>query len=66
MTMYQAAIHSFDCMDSIHVSLIVRELTPEETPNPVVLRLITDIQGTGETDPREWMRDALIAALEAL
>jgi hypothetical protein len=37
-----------------------------DAPTVEVLRLQTFVVGTGEPDPREWARDALVAALEEL
>lgn len=66
MTMFQASVMTFDCLDQVHVAVQVREMTEHGEANPTVLQVTTTVQGTGETDPRDWIRDALVAALEAL
>ena len=59
--------HAYDVMDQVHVAISIRE-TPdssEETPEWTAL-VRTTFQGTGETDRRTWVQDALVAALERL
>jgi len=64
---YIASIHAYDVMDSIVVTAEVRsaEDTPERATTGV-LRATTVIVGIGETDPREWLQDALVGILEVL
>lgn len=64
---YTASVHAYDVMDSIVITAEVRSTadTPER-PTTGVLRATTVIVGIGETDPREWLQDALVGILEVL
>ena len=64
---YIASVHAYDVMDSIVITAEVRstEDSPER-PTASVLRATTVIVGIGETDPREWLQDALVGILEEL
>lgn len=60
-------VHAYDVMDRVQVGATVRQY--EETtrePSDTVLVCTTTFPGTGETDPKEWLRDALIGLLESL
>lgn len=60
-------VHAYDVMDRVHVGISVKETTPDDDPFGGWETLVqTTIQGTGETDRRAWVQDALIAALERL
>jgi len=50
----------------VHVSAEVRQQESGDEPSTVVLHVNSTVEGTGETDPREWLRDALVALLEEL
>ena len=64
---YEMRVTAFDVMDSVHVAVVVLEAgEAPQTSQQVVLRSATGVRGTGESDPSEWARDALIAALESL
>jgi hypothetical protein len=64
---YEARVTAFDVMDDVWVSVTVTGTGdwPADRRGPLV-NCRTTVQGTGESDPRAWARDALIAALEAL
>ncbi len=67
MSRYEIRLVAYDVMDQVHVSIAFRD----SEDGPTTLRpwdtlLVTRIQGTGETDRRAWVQDALIAALEVL
>lgn len=64
---YELRVTAFDMLDQIHVSTALFSTTdsPELSRAPV-LALCSQVPGTGTTDPREWARDALLAALEDL
>lgn len=60
-------VDAYDVMDQVQVVLRVAEqepgrLEPLEWETLVARRF----QGTGETDRREWVQDALVAVLEGL
>ena len=67
MSWFSATVHAYDVMDSVHIIVSLRSTTEDraECIEPV-LHLATTIQGTGEVDEREWLRDALVAALEVI
>ena len=60
-------VNAYDVMGEVHIAAVVRGLSDgplQEFEN--VLQCETTIQGIGETDPRLWLKDALIGLLEAL
>lgn len=64
---YEARITAYDVLDSVHVAVVV--FTAEDVPQvstQVVARSVSTQRGTGETDPYQWTRDALVQALESL
>ena len=64
---YSATLDAYDVMDRVHVIARVRCTTAHrEEAIETVLHLPTTFLGTGETDPRRWLEDALVAMLEAL
>ena len=67
MSRFEMRVIAYDVMDQIHVAVSFREMEASldhfQTWDSLV---VTDIQGTGETDRRAWVQDALIAAIEAL
>lgn len=61
------SLYAYDVMDSISVTLSVRgQGDTTEAPIETVLTIATTVPGVGESDPRRWAMDALVAALEAL
>lgn len=64
---YELRVTAYDMLDQVAVALVVLEAgdTPQVSTK-AVLRSMTVVRGTGEPDPSEWARDALVAALEAL
>jgi hypothetical protein len=60
-------VDGFDMLDRIHVSLRVRSIEAETANlSSVLIERSVTFQGTGESDPGTWARDALIALVEAL
>lgn len=60
-----ATVNAYDVLSTVHVKLIVREYPDAESASPrTVLECTTTVQGTGETDPRQWIVDALVGLLE--
>lgn len=58
---------AYDVMESVHVHMTLHQTTDNPTePNPAALTWTSAIPGEGQTDPREWTRDALLALLEGL
>jgi len=64
---YIATAHAYDVMDTVTVTAEVRSVPGTgETPTACVLRATTTLSGVGETDPREWLVDVLVALLESI
>lgn len=64
---YELRLTAYDCMDTVHIAGTLSMTTqgPSEVSTPA-LSWTTSIPGTGQSDPREWTTDSLLAALEAL
>lgn len=64
---YIATAHAYDVMDSVTITAEVRSVEGTgETRSASVLRATTTLSGVGETDPREWLVDVLVALLESV
>lgn len=62
---YFANVYAYDVMDSVQITVSLRTVgDQEEDTLSVVLHTATTILGKGEDNPREWLRDALVGALE--
>lgn len=60
-------MNAYDFLDRVQVTVSVRDMgTSLDHSAPWIPLVVTAVQGTGETDRRSWVQDALIAALEAL
>lgn len=60
-------VHAYDLLDSVYATVGVRRY--DETTRAAsdsVLACTTTFPGTGESDPREWLRDVLVGLLESL
>lgn len=57
---------AYSYMGRIHVAYTVQEFRPSGEANSVLLQHSTDVPDDGTTDPVEYLRDALVAAIEAL
>jgi hypothetical protein len=64
---YELKVTAYDVLDQVHISVILRssENDPESKPH-TELQYVTTYAGEGITDPGAWVRDTLVAALEAL
>jgi len=62
----QMSVHAFDMLGLVHVSLEVRQQEHDHEGPQLALHAVTDIQGEGEDDAREWAKAALVAMLEEL
>lgn len=64
---YVTTINAYDALDRVVVAAVVRA-TAGGTGDPIVdvLQHVATIDGVGEDDPREWLRDALVGLLESL
>lgn len=63
---YIATVHAYDVMSNVQVSVSVKEYPSDpQEPTSTVFVCTTTVPGTGENDPHQWLRDVLVAALEA-
>lgn len=64
---YVATINAYDALDRVVVAAVVRA-SAGGTGDPItdVLQHVSAIEGVGEDDPREWLRDALVGLLESI
>lgn len=64
---YELRLTAFDMLDQVNVALVILEASdiPQVSTHRVVSRVSTE-RGTGESDPLQWARDALVQALENL
>lgn len=53
-------------LDQVHLTVRLFRYDGLESAGSLVLQESTTIRGTGESDPREWLRDALVALLESI
>ena len=62
-----ASMYAYDVMDQVQIVLrVTRQADTPQAPIEEVLRLTTTVPGEGISDAGPWLRDALVAALEAL
>ena len=62
---YEAEVTAFDMFDQIHVSAVIYSTKPgpDFTREPEAM-ITVFAPGVGESDPREWLRDVLVALIE--
>lgn len=67
MSRLEARISIYDVMDQVQIVARINERqdSTDDIP-PWETLVVTTIQGTGETDGRTWLQDALIACMERL
>jgi len=64
---YEARVTAFDVLDQVHVAVVVYGPELEGSiGQEVVMSTSVAAQGTGESNPRQWTIDALVALLEVL
>ena len=64
---YLAGISAYDALTTVVVHVSVKTRMEElDGQLGVVFDLTTSLDGVGETDPVEWLRDALVQLLEVL
>ena len=62
---YELRVNAYDALDEVWVSATLLSTEPASPELArVVHHFLTTVRGTGETDPRLWTRDALLALLE--
>lgn len=63
----RATIDAYDVMGRVFVTALVRTAPGEEERGSTVeLHASTTLDGVGETNPRDWLVDALTGLLESL
>lgn len=66
MSRLTLAVHAWDVMDRVFITVDVREYPHDaEQESRPALTFQTTIPGEGVTDPQEWLRDVLVGLLEA-
>jgi len=64
---YELRVTAYDAMDEVWISGVLMSKGHAAEGEPLtVLHFLTQVRGTGETDPRRWTQDALVALLEAV
>jgi len=64
---YIASAHAYDVLDTVQITVLVQATEGTgETRLSTALRATTTVEGVGETDPRLWLTDVLVALIEAL
>jgi len=60
------SLHAYDCLDQISVALVIT--THADFPDLPQEREAVSVQvrGSGEGEPHQWAKDALVAMIEAL
>ena len=67
MSWLMATANAYDVMGDVFIQVEVRQAGESpERPIETVLRATTTISGVGETNPRDWLEDVLVACLESL
>lgn len=62
---YRLYLSAYDIMDQVHVRVsLFDDHDIAEGAAERVAEFAVDVQGTGESDPWQWARDVLVAALE--
>lgn len=62
-----ATLHAWDMLDLVNVAVHVKTYGPVtlDIPDTTYTNAI-QVRGTGEEDDKEWLKDALVALIEAL
>jgi len=64
---YIATVNAYDALDKVVVAAVLRSTTGEVgDPLEDRLKVVTATDGVGEDDERQWLKDALVALIEAL
>lgn len=62
-----ATLAAYDVMETVHVSATVLLWDGMQTGSPTSRFTVSvDVQGVGSAEDNEWLRDSLIALIEAL
>jgi hypothetical protein len=62
-----ASIHAYDVLSNVQVTALCRQYPDyEDGPGDVALRVSVLVPGEGIDDPQAWLRDVLVALIEAI
>lgn len=61
-----ASLEAYDCLGEIVIFARVRQQEDPVGQASAYETFSCQVRGTGETEPREWLKDALIALVETL
>ena len=61
-----ATVSAYDVMGDVVIAATVRQQESPESPWENTLLTVQRTTSVGETEPREWLRDCLIALIESL
>lgn len=65
--LYRVYVSAYDVLSEVQVvAHLYDDERAGEDAHGLALALSTKVGGTGESDPREWLRDALVALLEVV
>ena len=66
MSSTHLSIYAYDVMDRVQFTVRIGRLPDDADSHVSWSTMVSDaIPSTGETDPHEWLRDVLVAILEA-
>jgi hypothetical protein len=63
---YHASITVYDFLSDVYIGCRVFDLHNPVGPSRLSLEVSEVLPGEGVSDPREWLRDCLLALLEAI
>jgi hypothetical protein len=62
---YELRVSAYDVMDTIWINCVITSTDSlEKSPPTTVMHIAHQVQGIGESDPRGWLQDVLVALLE--
>lgn len=66
MSSIHLSLHAYDVLDRVQITLRVAEVFDDPRESIIWNVVLSEaIDGHGETDRAQWVRDVLVAALEA-
>jgi len=64
---YTATINAYDALDQVVVAVVLRQKEEAGSrSSSTVQTLMVQLEGTGESDQTQWLRDVLVGLLETL
>jgi hypothetical protein len=59
-------VQAFDCLSDVHVSYRIIDYDSLTSGHELIAAGVVQLRGEGISDPRAWLRDALVGLLETL